>query len=91
MDVLTLKIKPSVVLPTKWVYSGIMENYIQDKQVMEKLQANPTKNDSILCRKRRKLRGLVLKGSPWGAWLAQSLKCPTSSQVMISRVVGLSP
>ena len=26
-----------------------------------------------------------------GAWVAQSVKCPTSAQVMISRSVGLSP
>ena len=26
-----------------------------------------------------------------GAWLAQSVKCPTSAQVMISWFVGLSP
>ena len=27
----------------------------------------------------------------WGAWVAQSVECPTSAQVMISRLVGLSP
>ena len=27
----------------------------------------------------------------WGAWAAQSVKCPTSAQVMISRFVGSSP
>ena len=27
----------------------------------------------------------------WGAWVAQSLKRPTLAQVMISRLVGLSP
>ena len=27
----------------------------------------------------------------WGAWVAQSLKRPTSAQVMISQSVGLSP
>ena len=27
----------------------------------------------------------------WGAWVAQSLKCLTSAQGMISRFVGLSP
>ena len=26
----------------------------------------------------------------WGAWVAQSVKCPTLAQVMISRLVGLS-
>ena len=26
-----------------------------------------------------------------GAWVAQSVKCPTSAQVMISQFVGLSP
>ena len=27
----------------------------------------------------------------WGTWVAQSSKCPTSAQVMISRFMGLSP
>ena len=27
----------------------------------------------------------------WGAWVAQSVKCPTSAQVMISRLVSSSP
>ena len=27
----------------------------------------------------------------WAAWVAQSMKCPTSAQVMISRFVGSSP
>ena len=27
----------------------------------------------------------------WGAWVAQSVKCPTSAQVLISRFVGSSP
>ena len=27
----------------------------------------------------------------WGAWVAQSVKCTTSAQVMISRFVSLSP
>ena len=27
----------------------------------------------------------------WGAWVAHSVKCPTSSQVMISQLVGSSP
>ena len=27
----------------------------------------------------------------WGAWVAQSVGCPTSAQVMISWLVGLSP
>ena len=30
-------------------------------------------------------------GRRWGAWVAQSGKCLTSAQVMISRVVGSSP
>ena len=28
---------------------------------------------------------------PWGAWVAQSIKCPTSAQVMISQFVSSSP
>ena len=28
---------------------------------------------------------------PWGAWVAQWVKCPTSAQVTISRFVGLRP
>ena len=32
-----------------------------------------------------------LKGHLWGAWVAQSVKRPTSVQVMISWFVGLSP
>ena len=31
------------------------------------------------------------KGNLWGAWVAQSVKCPTSAQVMISQSVGSSP
>ena len=27
----------------------------------------------------------------WGTWVAQSVKCPTSAQVMISRSVSSSP
>ena len=27
----------------------------------------------------------------WGAWVAQSVKCPTLAQVMISWFVGLGP
>ena len=30
-------------------------------------------------------------GGRWGAWVAQSVKCPTSAQVMISWSMGLSP
>ena len=30
-------------------------------------------------------------GFGWGAWVAQSFGCPTSAQVMISRLVSLSP
>ena len=32
-----------------------------------------------------------LKREMWGAWVAQSVKRPTSAQVMISRSVGSSP
>ena len=28
---------------------------------------------------------------PWGTWLAQSVKCPTSGEVMISQFVSSSP
>ena len=31
------------------------------------------------------------KTKPWGAWVAQSVKCPTSAQVMISWFVSSSP
>ena len=27
----------------------------------------------------------------WGAWVAQSVTCPTSAQVMISQFMGSSP
>ena len=33
----------------------------------------------------------VLEENRWGAWVAQLVKCPTSDQVMISQLVGLSP
>ena len=37
-------------------------------------------------------RSLLIKiWSLWGAWVAKSVKCPTSAQVMISRFVGSSP
>ena len=32
-----------------------------------------------------------LKTFPWGAWVAQSVECPTSAQVMISQSVSSSP
>ena len=31
------------------------------------------------------------KGHAWGTWVAQSVKCPTLAQVMISRFLSLSP
>ena len=34
---------------------------------------------------------LLKECHPWGAWVAQSLKRPTSAQVMISQSVSLSP
>ena len=34
---------------------------------------------------------MILKNYCWGAWVAQSVGCPTSAQVMISQVVSLSP
>ena len=33
----------------------------------------------------------VEKYSNWGAWVTQSVKCPTSAQVMISWFMSLSP
>ena len=33
----------------------------------------------------------VKTANSWGAWGAQSVKCPTSAQVMISRFVSSSP
>ena len=36
-------------------------------------------------------RLLLQNGSPWSTWVAQSVKRPTSAQVMISRFVGSSP
>ena len=39
-----------------------------------------------------RLRNHVIKlCSVWGAWVAQSLKWPTSAQVVISWLVGSSP
>ena len=41
---------------------------------------------------RRKLQMLLyLEDMSWGAWVARSVKCPTSAQVMISRSVSSSP
>ena len=34
---------------------------------------------------------LKITAQLWGAWVAQSVKRPTSAQVMISRFMGLSP
>ena len=36
-------------------------------------------------------RSLILVGKPRGAWVARSVECPTSVQVMTLRFVGLSP
>ena len=33
----------------------------------------------------------VFKSFPRGTWVVQSVKCPTSAQVMISQSVSLSP
>ena len=41
---------------------------------------------------KNKTLGFILKIIvSWGAWVAQSVKRPTSAQVMISRSVGSSP
>ena len=45
---------------------------------------------------RKSHRGLVdsqstIKGRMWGAWVAQSVGCPTSAQVMISQSMSSSP
>ena len=37
------------------------------------------------------LKMLIKLTHPRGAWEAQSVECPTSAQVMISRFVSLSP
>ena len=34
---------------------------------------------------------LLEKEEPWGTWVAQSVRRPTSAQVMISWVMGSSP
>ena len=34
---------------------------------------------------------MARKPSPWGAWVAQSIKRPTSAHVMISRFVSSTP
>ena len=34
---------------------------------------------------------LVLKALGWGAWMAQSVECPTLAQVMISWLVNSGP
>ena len=41
--------------------------------------------------KRQPLKLPVRKAGGWGTWVAQSVKRPTSAQVMISRFVSLSP
>ena len=49
--------------------------------------------DCIICKAqyKKKMQGPCLKCNPWGAWVAQSVKRPTSAQVMISRSVSSSP
>ncbi|KAF0883508.1 VIP2 kinase, partial [Crocuta crocuta] len=44
-----------------------------------------------LCLRCNLTMNLSLKILLWGTWVAQSVKCPTLAQVMISRLVGLSP
>lgn len=64
MDVLTLKIKVSVILPARWVYSGIMEKCIQDKHAVAKPEASPTNEGWYFMEKKVEVRGTCFEGKP---------------------------
>ena len=51
-------------------------------------------NDTKVYTGRQKLHNCqhnIKEEKSWGAWVAQSVKCPSSAQVTISRFVGASP
>lgn len=63
---LTLKIKVSVILPARWVYSGIMEKCIQDKYAVAKPEASPTNEGWYFMEKKGEVRGTCSEGKPSG-------------------------
>ena len=40
---------------------------------------------------RKAQRRITNTNTDWGAWVARSVRCPTSAQVMISQCVGSGP